>query len=60
MRNFQDTIETRKRQFISAFPVCMTVPLNKLLLLIHKFLFIALSQYTFGFFIDFRHLDQIR
>ena len=27
MRNFQDTFETRKRLFISAFSICMTVPL---------------------------------
>ena len=29
MRNFQDTFETRKRLFISAFLICMTVPLNQ-------------------------------
>ena len=29
MRNFQDIFGTRKRSFISAFPICMTVPLNK-------------------------------
>ena len=29
MRNFQDTIETRKRSFISVFSICITVPLNK-------------------------------
>ena len=28
MRNFQDTFETRKRSFISAFSICMTVPLS--------------------------------
>ena len=28
MQNFQDTFETRKRSFISAFSICMTVPLN--------------------------------
>ena len=28
MRNFQDTFETRKRSFISAFSICMTVPLR--------------------------------
>ena len=28
MRNFQDTFETRKRSFISAFSICMAVPLN--------------------------------
>ena len=26
MQNFQDTFETRKRSFISAFLICMTVP----------------------------------
>ena len=26
MRNFRDTFETRKRSFISAFSICMTVP----------------------------------
>ena len=29
MQNFQNTFETRKRSFISAFSICMTVPLNK-------------------------------
>ena len=28
MRNFQDTFETRKRSFITAFSICMTVPLR--------------------------------
>ena len=28
MRSFQDTFEARKRSFISAFSICMTVPLN--------------------------------
>ena len=28
MRSFQDTFETRKRSFISAISICMTVPLN--------------------------------
>ena len=28
MRKFQDIFETRKRSFISAFSICMTVPLN--------------------------------
>ena len=27
MQNFQDTFETPKRSFISAFSICMTVPL---------------------------------
>ena len=30
MRNFQDTFETRKQSFVSAFLICMTVPLNVL------------------------------
>ena len=29
MRNFQDTFEARKRSFISAFSISMTVPLRK-------------------------------
>ena len=28
MRNFQETFETRKQSFTSAFSICMTVPLN--------------------------------
>ena len=28
MQNFKDTFETRKRSFITAFAVCMTVPLR--------------------------------
>ena len=28
MQNFQNTFETRKRSFISAFSICMTVPLS--------------------------------
>ena len=27
MQNFQDTFETRERSFVSAFSICMTVPL---------------------------------
>ena len=27
MRNFQDTFETRQRSFISAFSMCISVPL---------------------------------
>ena len=27
MGNFQDTFETRRRSFISAFSICMSVPL---------------------------------
>ena len=29
MRNSHGTFETRKRSFISAFSICMTVPLSK-------------------------------
>ena len=28
MQNFQDIFKTRKRSFISAFSICMTVPLK--------------------------------
>ena len=34
MRNFQDSFETRKRSFISAFSICMTVPLSNHIFLI--------------------------
>ena len=30
MQNFQDTFETSKQAFISAFSICMTVPLRVL------------------------------
>ena len=28
IRNFQDAFDTRKQSFISAFSICMTVPLT--------------------------------
>ena len=28
MRNFQDTVETAKRSFISAISICMSAPLT--------------------------------
>ena len=28
MQNFQDSFETRKRSFISAFSICMTIALS--------------------------------
>ena len=31
MQNFQDTFETRNQSFISAFSICMTVPLSDIL-----------------------------
>ena len=31
MQNFQDTLETCKRPFISAFSICMTVPVSALM-----------------------------
>ena len=41
MRNFQDTFETRKRSFISAFAICMTVPLKLVSAIFIKFLFFS-------------------
>ena len=38
MRNFQDTFETRKRSFISAFSIGMTVPLIG----VHSIIFLPL------------------
>ena len=29
MQNFQDTFEIRKRSFISAFSICMNLPLKR-------------------------------
>ena len=31
MRNFQDTFETRKQSFVSAFSICMTVSLRSII-----------------------------
>ena len=31
MRNFQDTFKSRKRSFISALSICITVPLTPIL-----------------------------
>ena len=36
MRNFQDTFETRKRSFISAFSGYMTEPLTEKMKLLHQ------------------------
>ena len=36
MRNFQDTFETHKRSFISAFSICMTVPLENPFVIIYQ------------------------
>ena len=36
MPNFQDTFETRKRLFISAFSVYMTAPLTERIKLLHQ------------------------
>ena len=43
LRNFQDTFETRKRSFISALSVCMTVPLKGLI-----FAVISFREISFG------------
>ena len=44
MRNFQGTSEKRERSFISAFSICMTVPLKNNLSKQDKFLLISLFQ----------------
>ena len=36
MQNFQDTFETRKQSFISAFSICMTVPIKQFKQLIFR------------------------
>ena len=40
MQNFQDKFETHKGPFISAFPICMTIPLS------YPFLINALNAYV--------------
>ena len=47
MRLFQDTFETRERSFISAFSICMTVPLNDLSHTNIRILFDSGSQRTY-------------
>ena len=55
MRKFQDSFETRKQSFITAFSICMTVPLKILQIsqentggLLSKELFLKISQYSQG------------
>ena len=48
MQNFQDTFETRKQLFISALSICMTVPLNKKLLVFLSVYDLLLSTYIKG------------
>ena len=38
MQNFQDTFETRKQSFISAFSICITVTLINTVILSETFL----------------------
>ena len=48
MQNFQDIFESRKRSFISTFPIYMTVPLkNRLLFCESYFYFFLLYSFTF-------------
>ena len=42
MQNFQDTLEKGKQSFIRAFSICMTVPLNKLMITITKMMMMLL------------------
>ena len=50
MRNFQDTYETRKRSFVNAFTICITVPLMK------NFFPVALTlNLTFLIYNDLEH-----
>ena len=44
MRNFQDTFETSKRSFTSAFSICMTVPLMKKVLVLTVIISLYFSE----------------
>ena len=54
MRNFQDTFETYKRTFISAFSVCMTVPLSS------SFITDAYDNMENILFLVFIYFSQVR
>ena len=57
MRNFQDSFETRKRAFISAFSICMTVPLIKRQV---ELIFISVKRDKFPHIISLLVKDQYR
>ena len=53
MPNFQDTFETHKRLFISAFSVYMTAPLTERIKLLHQNLEKKLApKFLIGLFIE--------
>ena len=54
MRNFQDTFETLKQSFISAFSICMTVPLNQKL----KNVFLKSQIYRIKRRYHYHHLSE--
>ena len=49
MRNVQDTFETHKRSFSSAFSICMAEPLNKSFFFFFFFFFCDWSHNLSGF-----------
>ena len=59
MRNFQDTFETRKRLLISAFSICMTVPLSYLWFLVKPYSRIFKDSVNVRKYISTRHLGLI-
>ena len=61
MRNFQDTFKTRKRSFISAFSIYVTVPLKQLFWLIklHNSCYSIRNHYSFRTFSKFS-VSQVR
>ena len=63
MQNFQDTLETRKRLFISAFSICITVSLiNGKVKYKNPYLFWGRLQHVLGTGfcgVDSTHLDLI-
>ena len=63
MRNFQDTFETRKRLFISAFSICMTVPLRGVIIFTDAFFVndrIQMGLTEFSFRMDLKKLHSFQ
>ena len=60
MRNFPDTFETRKRSFVSAFSICMTVPSSQCREAADVFnsQFVPNKQYNFFYSDSFQKLNM--
>ena len=59
MQNFQETFETVKRSFISAFSISMTVPLSYLSHAISPYLYGKLINWTSAFYLDVFFMSRV-